>query len=60
MSILKLGQQIWCSGWKGRLVAVGYVGERYYWLQQLDGTISMVPAVDLEKQQTMKEKQHAC
>lgn len=46
--MLKLGSFINRNGWCGRIVAVSWVGERYYWLKGKDNTISMVPAMDLE------------
>ena len=32
----------------GRVVMIGHPGERYYWLQDKRGTISMIPAAVLE------------
>ena len=32
----------------GYVAAVGFIGERYYWLLAKDGTVSMLPASFLE------------
>lgn len=32
----------------GRIIAVGYVGERYYWLKNASGVVSMMPADVIE------------
>ncbi len=33
----------------GRIESVGWVGERYYWMIDKHGCISMMPATDVEK-----------
>ena len=35
----------------GKIVAVGYVGERYYWMIDKHGTVSMMPAISVEGEQ---------
>lgn len=32
----------------GKVVAIGWVGERYYWLEGKDRTIAMMPATAVE------------
>jgi len=32
----------------GRVAAIGWVGERYYWLVARDGAVSMMPASVVE------------
>ncbi len=32
----------------GEVVAVGWVGERYYWLRDRHGVVSMMPATAIE------------
>ena len=32
----------------GRIVAIGWIGERYYWMVGKDGTIAMMPAKLIE------------
>ena len=41
----------------GEIVAVGHVGERYYWLLDDDGTISMIPAPTIEEDSSQDDKQ---
>jgi len=43
--MLKIGDTITVHGITGRLVAIAYLGERYYFLESKDGTISMLPAL---------------
>lgn len=46
VELLAIGATINRNGIKGKILAVGWVGERYYWLD-CDGTISMIPATAL-------------
>lgn len=39
----------------GTIVAVGWVGERYYWMRDRHGTISMMPADAVEDSVQAKE-----
>lgn len=39
----------------GEVVAVGYVGERYYWLLSPKGVTSMIPATIIENLITKKK-----
>ena len=32
----------------GEVVAIGWVGERYYWLVDRHGSVAMIPAIVLE------------
>ncbi len=41
----KIGEYI--KGY-GKIIAIGWVGERYYWLKDKDGVISMMPASLIE------------
>lgn len=40
----------------GKVCAVGYVGERYYWLINDKGVVSMIPAIILESAITSYNK----
>lgn len=46
--MLKVGDTVKWGDDEWKVSAIGYVGERYYWLIK-GGVVSMVPAVDLER-----------
>ncbi len=35
----------------GMVVAIGFVGERYYWIRKRDGVVSLFPAFMIEQEQ---------
>lgn len=45
LSIMRIGTKIKPYG---TLIAIGFVGERYYWFQDDNGAIAMIPAACLE------------
>lgn len=51
MAVAKLylpGTEIDYHGRRARIEAVGWVGERYYWLAFFDNSIAMLPASEVE------------
>ena len=40
----------------GKIGAVGWVGERYYWMVAPDGGVAMMPAATVEENAAMTEK----
>jgi hypothetical protein len=45
--LLAVGSMVNRNGIKGKILAVGWVGERYYWLD-CDGVVSMIPATAID------------
>lgn len=46
--LFQLGSHINRNGWRGKVIAIGWLGERYYWLLQDDGVVAMIPAAVLD------------
>ncbi len=52
IDLLAVGSTIDRNGYKGKILAVGILAgkfkERYYWLEEKDGTIAMIPAMAID------------
>jgi hypothetical protein len=43
----KIGETVRYCGKPATVSAIGWVGERYYWLTLSDGTVAMIPAAGI-------------